>query len=74
MNAMFYVRGNKRDYDYWAKLGNYGWSYEDVLPYFKKSEYMTDYYLRMDSKYTAEESQGFRGLAPVFHGHDFCKS
>ncbi len=37
-NAMLYVRGNKWDYDNWAAQGNDGWSYDDVLPYFKKSE------------------------------------
>ncbi len=46
-NAMLYVRGNKWDYDNWAAQGNDGWSYADVLPYFKKSEgneYFTDEY------------------------------
>lgn len=37
-NAMAYVRGNKEDYNEWNTLGNKGWSYEDVLPYFLKSE------------------------------------
>ena len=35
---MAYVRGNKMDFDNWKNLGNDGWGYEDVLPYFVKSE------------------------------------
>ncbi|HET6184157.1 MAG TPA: choline dehydrogenase [Acetobacteraceae bacterium] len=39
INGMLYVRGNPLDYETWAQLGNRGWSYEAVLPYFKKSEH-----------------------------------
>jgi len=38
LNAMMWVRGNRRNYDEWAARGNPGWSYEEVLPYFKKIE------------------------------------
>jgi choline dehydrogenase-like flavoprotein len=38
INAMVYIRGHKWDYDHWASLGNKGWSFEDVLPYFKRAE------------------------------------
>ncbi|GIR53248.1 MAG: hypothetical protein CM15mP62_07190 [Rhodospirillaceae bacterium] len=38
INGMVYVRGQPLDYDTWSQLGNRGWSYESVLPYFSKSE------------------------------------
>lgn len=38
LNGLLYVRGQPQDYDRWAELGNSGWSYDEVLPYFKKSE------------------------------------
>ncbi len=39
INGMIYMRGQARDYDGWAQMGNRGWSWDDVLPLFKKSEH-----------------------------------
>ena len=41
LNLMIYIRGMKGDYDAWGAAGNHGWSYEEVLPYFKKSQDVT---------------------------------
>lgn len=38
LNFMVFNRGHRKDFDGWAERGNYGWSYDDVLPYFKKLE------------------------------------
>ena len=38
INGMLYIRGHARDYDIWRQLGNEGWSYDEVMPYFKRAE------------------------------------
>src|SRR6202000_2293184 len=38
INGMVFIRGQAQDYDHWAQLGNRGWSYQDVLPVFKRME------------------------------------
>lgn len=53
LNTMLYIRGNKRDYDHWVAQGNDGWGYEEVLPYFKKSEDQRNPYLAKSKRYHA---------------------
>src|SRR5439155_19747870 len=38
INGLLYVRGQAEDFDHWRQLGNAGWSFDDVLPYFRRSE------------------------------------
>lgn len=52
LNALVYARGNALDYDKWNNLGNPGWSYKDVLPFFKKSE---NSHIDGDAGYHGEE-------------------
>ena len=39
INGLIYIRGQKQDFDLWRQLGNTGWSYDDVLPYFRRAEH-----------------------------------
>jgi choline dehydrogenase len=42
INGMVYIRGQREDYDHWAAMGNIGWSYDEVMPYFKRSEHKAE--------------------------------
>ena len=60
INSMIYIRGNHHDYDHWQSLGNPGWSYQDVLPYFKKSENQqrgADAYHGVDGEWSVTDIQ-----------------
>jgi choline dehydrogenase-like flavoprotein len=56
INGLLYVRGQHEDYDRWRQLGNNGWGYDDVLPYFKKAE---------DQQRGADDFHGTGGPLPV---------
>ncbi len=56
INGLVYVRGHRRDYDNWRDQGNSGWGYDDVLPYFRKSE---------DQQRGADEFHGVGGPMAV---------
>lgn len=54
INGMVYTRGQAEDFDAWGQMGNPGWSYEDVLPYFRKTETYTD---KGDPKYRGQSGK-----------------
>ncbi|MFL5268762.1 MAG: GMC family oxidoreductase [Stellaceae bacterium] len=65
INGMLYVRGNPADYDGWAQMGCRGWSYSDVLPYFRKSEH----YVSGSSEYRGKDGpllvEDYRTILPL---------
>lgn len=69
MNAMVYIRGNRADYDEWAAMGAEGWGYDDVLPYFKRSEDNErgeDLYHGTGGPLPVRESRSMHPLASAF--------
>ena len=69
INAMVYIRGQAQDYDQWRQLGNAGWSYADVLPFFKKAERnerLSDEYHGTDGPLNVAERRYTNPLSHVF--------
>jgi len=66
INGMLYVRGQPLDYDTWGQLGNRGWSYEQVLPYFRKSE---NYEMECDD---SRGKGGLLNVADMSETHRLC--
>lgn len=67
INGMVYVRGNAADFDGWARMGCRGWSYEEVLPFFRKSER----YAGGDDRFRGRDGplpvQNYRTILPLTH-------
>ncbi len=65
VNAMMWSIGSRHDYDHWEKLGNQGWSYADVLPYFKKIE-------NIKTPSHVDRGQAFRNLCKLCLFREIC--
>ncbi|MEA2876210.1 MAG: choline dehydrogenase [Hyphomicrobiales bacterium] len=68
INGLLYIRGQAEDFNHWRQLGNAGWSFEDVLPYFRRSE---------DQQRGADELHGAGGplsVSDVSEGHPLCEA
>ena len=68
INGLLYIRGQKEDFDHWRQLGNAGWAYADVLPYFRRAE---------DQERGADELHGAGGplsVSNVCEPHPLCEA
>ena len=75
INAMIYMRGQKEDYDHWAALGNEGWDWDSLLPYFSKAEqdlHIEDPRVRWEIVDAWRDAAAECGIAPIksFNGGD----
>ena len=67
INGHLYVRGQPEDYNQWAQLGNTGWGYDDILPYFKKSEFKEN----GDEKFRGKNGPLF--VSDIVEKHPLCE-
>jgi len=69
LNGMIYIRGNARDFDHWRQLGLQGWSYADVLPYFKRAEgaaHRHDQYHGQEGPLSVSPAANFEAMSQRF--------
>ncbi len=69
INAMIYIRGQKEDYDSWAKEGNNGWSWNEVLPFFKKAENNENRSEEFHGKLGPLEVSNQKAAKPISHAY-----
>ena len=67
INGMIYMRGQQHDYDGWAAAGNPGWSWDDVLPLFRRSE--NHWALDEKAQRRSDDTEAIRDERARFHGH-----
>ncbi|XP_063622114.1 glucose dehydrogenase [FAD, quinone]-like [Cydia splendana] len=71
INAMFYVRGHREDFNEWRDMGNDGWSYEDVLSLFKKSEALHDDDISLEEKDKFHNEDGLLNIGRHSGSHAY---
>ena len=69
INAMIYIRGQKEDYDSWAKEGNNGWSWNEVLPFFKKAENNENGSKEFHGNFGPLEVSNQKAAKPISHAY-----
>ena len=69
INAMIYIRGQKEDYDGWAKEGNNGWSWNEVLPFFKKAENNENGSKEFHGNFGPLEVSNQKAAKPISHAY-----
>jgi choline dehydrogenase len=68
LNGQKYIRGTRRDYDRWAEMGATGWGFDDVMPYFRRSE---TWYGTPNQNHG---SHGPQAVSPIRHPHPLCNT
>jgi choline dehydrogenase-like flavoprotein len=71
VNGQIFIRGQREDFDHWRDLGNAGWGYDDLLPYFRKLEHFETLTDTGSARHVKLDGKPLRGqIDPKFHGTD----